>query len=489
MFFGGENKDFIKECLIILVTFWLISFLVIFYRYQEAVTKEKDFQIELMMSQSELLSKTIAGEIKTALSDLIWYASDKKIRNGNISDVSSLNDEVLSQLLQYKDRYKRLLIYDKNNKLLKEVRDDSQLLLLEEVEDCFVNQDEINEFIFASTDRIAVIKIAPNGDIILALRTSDQSKIICLEFELENYNTLKLNIERKFGLFVGLSFEEGELWTSMGDLSIVPCGSGVIKTSYINAPTRLVTWSCLSSHTNLPYGIEDMIWLNDTNQAENSLVVMTTLSGAGYKNIEQNQLEQMKQTVIIVLFVQFVASIILGIVYHKYQQSQEALKMQATRDVLTGCMNRWAGLEILKKLMAMSDRESSDLTVAFIDIDNLKTVNDNYGHDDGDLFIQIVADSINSYVRDADSLVRIGGDEFLLILPNCKKIKADDILHRSSALLDSFNASKRYSWQASFSYGLSSYKPNANILAHDLIQMADQAMYVQKHKKNKLKER
>lgn len=495
MFFNDEKKDLIKESLIILVFFWLISFLVIFYRYQDAVTKEKHFQVELMKSQSELLSKTMAGEVKTALSDLVWYASEKKNKEGVISDVSSLNDEVLQQLLQYKDRYKRLVIYDANNQVIKEVKNIARPILLDSTEDTFSNFREVNDYLLSSKERVAISEYAPDGDVTLAIRTSDQKKVVWLELELENYNTLKLSIEREFGFFVGVTFKTGELWQTMGNPDVLPCidGSNDLdvqqdskESSYIMENSRLAAWSCLSSHSNIPFGIDDVIWLNEADELEGSLIVMTTLSGQDYRNIEDVQFEQMKDISYVILTVQFVASIILGYVYHKYQLSQDALKLQATRDGLTGCLNRWAGFEILKKLMSMSDRNRTELTVAFIDIDKLKNVNDVYGHDDGDLLIRMVADSIQSYTRDSDSLIRIGGDEFILILANCDNEKANEILLRSSALLDSFNQSERYAWQASFSYGLATYTPNSKQLPHDLIQEADKAMYIQKSSKKEV---
>jgi diguanylate cyclase (GGDEF)-like protein len=95
---------------------------------------------------------------------------------------------------------------------------------------------------------------------------------------------------------------------------------------------------------------------------------------------------------------------------------REALFERATRDSLTGLLNRGAALEALELDMASLRRSSDDLvlTVLFIDLDELKKINDSFGHDGGDAAIQAVADALRAATRSSDVVARYGGDEFLV---------------------------------------------------------------------------
>ena len=88
-----------------------------------------------------------------------------------------------------------------------------------------------------------------------------------------------------------------------------------------------------------------------------------------------------------------------------------ALAERATRDSLTGLLNRGAALEALRLDLASVHRSNGDLelTVLFIDLDELKTINDTYGHDRGDAPIRSVADALKSATRASDVVARLGG--------------------------------------------------------------------------------
>ncbi len=95
-----------------------------------------------------------------------------------------------------------------------------------------------------------------------------------------------------------------------------------------------------------------------------------------------------------------------------------ALVRQAVRDVLTGSFTRSSGSELLDIQHILSSRNNTPLTVAFLDIDDFKAINDNFGHEAGDKVIADVACRIRANLRTGDMLVRWGGEEFLLIFPN-----------------------------------------------------------------------
>lgn len=100
----------------------------------------------------------------------------------------------------------------------------------------------------------------------------------------------------------------------------------------------------------------------------------------------------------------------------KYAEEMAALSMQlflqTTTDELTGAINRKTGMEMLEGLITKARTEGTLLSVCFVDIDDLKVVNDCYGHNEGDHLIKTVAQVLMGASVPTDSVARLGGDEF-----------------------------------------------------------------------------
>lgn len=100
---------------------------------------------------------------------------------------------------------------------------------------------------------------------------------------------------------------------------------------------------------------------------------------------------------------------------HRYQMN---LYKRANYDFLTNLVSRAAGMSLLTKLALLAERENGhEFSVILLDLDNFKFINDNYGHDQGDEVLRDVAKQLNKRVRGSDSVIRWGGEEFLVILP------------------------------------------------------------------------
>src|SRR5580698_4808118 len=99
--------------------------------------------------------------------------------------------------------------------------------------------------------------------------------------------------------------------------------------------------------------------------------------------------------------------------------AREALREQATRDSLTRLWNRSSIIESLTRELARAEREASPLGVVIVDLDHFKQINDNHGHPAGDVVLRESARRMQSGVRQYDSVGRYGGEEFLILLPNC----------------------------------------------------------------------
>ena len=158
----------------------------------------------------------------------------------------------------------------------------------------------------------------------------------------------------------------------------------------------------------------------------------------------------------------------------EYKEKIEAFAMQ---DPLTGLFNRRAGLEFFDHQIQISKRYGESFTIGFIDVNELKPVNDNYGHHEGDFLIRKVCDTIESHKRTSDILSRFGGDEFILILPMCKQGEAEEVLSRVEMDLNLFNDSGNKPYTISMSYGFYEYKPEDDHTREDMIFIAEQKMY------------
>jgi diguanylate cyclase (GGDEF)-like protein len=106
------------------------------------------------------------------------------------------------------------------------------------------------------------------------------------------------------------------------------------------------------------------------------------------------------------------------------------LVREAIRDNMTGCFSRQSGEELLEVQFANSLRNNTPLAVAFLDLDHFKQVNDGFGHEAGDQVLKGAASATQEHLRLGDMLVRWGGEEFVLILPNTTSETAGIALER-----------------------------------------------------------
>ena len=111
-----------------------------------------------------------------------------------------------------------------------------------------------------------------------------------------------------------------------------------------------------------------------------------------------------------------------------------ALVRQAIRDPLTGTFSRSSGEEVLEMQFTIANRSHAALSIAFIDLDHFKSINDQFGHEAGDKALLDMTDIVSNHLRHGDMLARWGGEEFLLIMPNTDLIQAQAALLRMRSL-------------------------------------------------------
>jgi diguanylate cyclase (GGDEF)-like protein len=143
-------------------------------------------------------------------------------------------------------------------------------------------------------------------------------------------------------------------------------------------------------------------------------------------------------------------------------------------DPLTGALNRRAFMEVLSEASKHSRRHSRPLTLACVDLDGFKRINDVLGHSTGDSVLKVVARTMQCTLREVDSVARLGGDEFAVLLPETGGENVCLVLERlHNALTEAMAASK---WAVTFSIGAVTFRrPLAS--AADMISEADKVMY------------
>jgi diguanylate cyclase (GGDEF)-like protein len=159
-------------------------------------------------------------------------------------------------------------------------------------------------------------------------------------------------------------------------------------------------------------------------------------------------------------------------------QLHDALREESIRDSLTGLFNRRFMEETLEKEILRAKRNAQLVTIAFIDVDYFKQINDRFGHDAGDLVLGFLAKLISDHVRGSDIACRYGGEEFALILPDAS---IDDAFQRMEQLRQdvkhfSFNYQDQVLIQLTCSIGIA-VCPENGLTSELLFKAADQALY------------
>ncbi|PAB59906.1 sensor domain-containing diguanylate cyclase [Anaeromicrobium sediminis] len=204
--------------------------------------------------------------------------------------------------------------------------------------------------------------------------------------------------------------------------------------------------------------------------------------------IDDYSIAQIKQYVLnsligwsalIIIFI-FILSIVLAYIDFNNKLFKNQLKRDAHTDTLTGLYNRRAGLDILKKHIEDLDETNKHLTIAYIDINNLKMVNDINGHKEGDFLICEICNIIKECIRSTDTFCRLGGDEFLIILNNCSEIQTKKIITKIKVKLSQYTRKSKKNYVFSISVGICQYDNRVFHTLDHFLEEADKRMYLDK---------
>jgi len=158
-------------------------------------------------------------------------------------------------------------------------------------------------------------------------------------------------------------------------------------------------------------------------------------------------------------------------------KQKEQLEYQANYDTLTNLPNRILFMDRLQQAMSSADRYDKKVALLFIDIDHFKEINDSLGHHIGDKLLVDFSNRIKNKIRKSDTISRLGGDEFCIILNNIKDIDfiTNFIIESMKVINDPFIVNGR-KLHVGMSVGVSIY-PNDGLSANTILKNADAAMY------------
>lgn len=266
---------------------------------------------------------------------------------------------------------------------------------------------------------------------------------------------------------------------------IIDLFSGIYDIEYVNNRLRI-------GMIHKRIGVEPKLYLSAVHQLKTLLMqlIATRFKDQPEKSIQtQSALEKLFMFDVSLVFDTYIRSLISEIESSKLKSEEYAielekkvkertmqLEMVSRTDALTGLLNVRHLYQILTKTLRASQRRLEPVSVAYLDINNFKLINDNEGHHRGDEILRIVANAINRVSRDNDQCFRHGGDEFCIVLPSCTEKQACEIY--GQRLIKEIQKQEP---DLTISVGFMQAGPYEYPSAEEVIRIADKNMYEEKN--------
>jgi diguanylate cyclase (GGDEF)-like protein len=170
------------------------------------------------------------------------------------------------------------------------------------------------------------------------------------------------------------------------------------------------------------------------------------------------------------------------IYYFQQEKMEKELEYMANHDPITDSYNRNYLNTMIKREVERSRRYNHNIGLMMIDIDRFKDFNDRFGHNVGDKVLKSVAIFLSKQLRNIDKVIRYGGDEFLIVLPEAK----EDLIKIKERLIENFNNKGMHEldiktdFSLSLSIGIALWEPNKKESIDEIINLADKRMYESK---------
>jgi len=149
----------------------------------------------------------------------------------------------------------------------------------------------------------------------------------------------------------------------------------------------------------------------------------------------------------------------------------------ATIDELTNIPNRRGFMIVAQHSLKLCIRQRLPATLAYMDLDNFKSINDTHGHMAGDKVLSTFATQMSQVCRESDLLARLGGDEFVILFINTSKDEAEKHMVRLQQSLLEYAQKEKHGYEMSFSYGITDHDPKKHSSIEELLDASDALMY------------
>ncbi len=184
--------------------------------------------------------------------------------------------------------------------------------------------------------------------------------------------------------------------------------------------------------------------------------------------------------VLIVLIASIVGTVYLINYFLLNRIKYDRLKMNNIKDVMTGTLNRGSGIKFIEDQLEVCKNMKKTMTICYIDVNDLKVINDMLGHREGDYLIKTIVRTIKENIRETDVISRLGGDEFVIVFPGCTMDYTEKLMDRISGKLRQLKPFSNKDYTISISYGFSQYDGEKEITVDGLLDKADHQMYQNK---------
>ena len=168
------------------------------------------------------------------------------------------------------------------------------------------------------------------------------------------------------------------------------------------------------------------------------------------------------------------------------KQIQEELRSLTLTDELTNLYNRRGFFTLAAQDLRYARRTNKKCVAIYADLDNLKAVNDKFGHETGSQMIVDASTVFRSFFRDSDIAARLGGDEFVILVQDSSEAGTEILQERLQKLIEKFNENNSRPYYMSISFGIAHFDPKTQMTIEELVSEADRLMYIQKQSKKTL---
>ena len=170
--------------------------------------------------------------------------------------------------------------------------------------------------------------------------------------------------------------------------------------------------------------------------------------------------------------------VVMAVALTELRKALEDARFQSRKDALTALVNKGGFYQVVSAEIEVSRRYKRTLSIAYIDCDNFKTVNDKFGHHVGDELLRVISRTMQRKLRSSDLAGRLGGDEFAVMLPETNAEACRMVIEMLQQRL--LHEMKEHNWPVTFSIGIATFLSMPSSI-EEMIRQADKLMYAVKN--------